>query len=422
MHCAPFEWVTLGYCFGNSNSSPNSSHMAGPLAGVKILDLTTVVMGPFATQILAELGAEVVKVESHDGDNMRDVGPMHSAAMGHLHLHLNRGKRCIALDLKQAAGREVVMRMLPGIDVLVYNVRPQAMARLGLSYDDVRAVNPRLIYVGAYGYSERGERAGRAAYDDLIQGSTGVPWLVSRDGAERPRYVPLNFADRVTGLHAVYSVTAALYHREKTGLGQSVEVPMFETVSHFVLGDHMAGLSYRPPKGGSGYERLRHRRPYQTKDGYLCVLVYNHRQWKRFFDAIGRPEMMDDPRFATHAMRATHIGEIYDLLAEILKQRSSAEWMALLEEADIPVARMNAVDDLLSDAHLKSSGFFIEEEHPSEGPLYAMRTPTTWSESAPVPTTPAPRLGQHSVEVLTELGYTEDEVARLRESGVIKIA
>ncbi|MGD8789582.1 MAG: CoA transferase [Burkholderiales bacterium] len=394
--------------------------MAGPLAGVRILDLTTVVMGPFATQILAELGAEVIKVESHDGDNMRDVGPMQSPGMGHIHLHLNRGKRCIALDLKQPEGREVVMRLLPGMDVMVYNVRPQAMARLGLSYEDVRAVNPRLIYVGTYGYSQRGERAGRAAYDDLIQGSVGIPWLLSRDGAERPRYVPINFADRVTGLHAVYSVTAALYHREKTGQGQSVEVPMFEALSHFVLGDHMAGLSYRPPKGGSGYERLRHRRPYQTRDGYLCVLVYNGRQWQRFFDAIGRPEMMDDPRFATHPNRAKHIGEIYDLLAGIMQERTSAEWIALLEEADIPVARMNAVDDLLSDTHLKSSGFFIEEEHPTEGPLYAMRTPTSWSESETGPATPAPRLGEHSIDVLTELGYTSAEIARLKEAGVVK--
>ncbi len=197
---------------------------------------------------------------------------------------------------------------------------------------------------------------------------------------------------------------------------------MFESVSHFVLGDHLAGLSYRPPNGGSGYERLRHRRVYHTKDGYLCVLVYNEGQWRRFFDAIGRPEMMDDPRFATHAMRATHIGEIYDLLAEILEQRSSAEWMALLEKADVPVARMNAIDDLLSDTHLKSSGFFIEEEHPTEGPMYAMRTPTGWSESAPEPTTPAARLGQHSVEVLAELGYSSDEIARLKETGVVKSA
>ena len=394
--------------------------MAGPLSGVKILDLTSVVMGPFATQILAELGADVTKVESLSGDNMRDVGPMNSPGMGHLHMHLNRGKRCIALNLKDPAGREAIMRMLPAVDVLVYNVRPQAMARLGLSYEEVRAVNERLIYVGTYGYSERGERAGRAAYDDLIQGVTGVPWLMSREGAESPRYVPLNFADRVTGLHAVYSVTAALYHRERTGRGQSIEVPMFETISHFVLGDHLAGLSYKPARGPSGYERLRHRRIYRTSDGYLCVLVYNEGQWRRFFDAIGRPEVMQEPRFATHANRASHIGEIYDMLSEIMETRSSDEWMQLLQKADIPVARMNAVDDLLSDSHLESSGFFREETHPTEGPMYAMRTPTDWSDSAPQATTPAPRLGEHTKQVLLELGYDEDEITRMRDAGVLK--
>ena len=396
--------------------------MSGPLSGVKVLDLTSVVMGPFATQILAELGADVTKVEAFAGDNMRDVGPMNSSAMGHLHMHLNRGKRCIALDLKQPAGREIITRMLPSVDVLIYNVRPQAMARLGLAYEDVRAHNERLIYVGTYGYSERGERAGRAAYDDLIQGVTGVPWLMSRDGGDKPRYVPLNFADRVTGLHAVYAVTAALYHRERTGVGQSVEVPMFEAISHFVLGDHLAGLSYQPARGPSGYERLRHRRPYQTADGYLCVLVYNEKQWRRFFDAIGQPEMMDDPRFSTHANRANHIGEIYDLLAGILETRTSAEWMTLLEKADIPVSKMNAVDDLLSDSHLNSSGFFREEQHPTEGPMYAMRTPTGWSGSVPEPTAPAPRLGEHSLEVLRALGYDEDEITRMKNDGVFKDA
>lgn len=394
--------------------------MAGPLAGIKVLDLTTVVMGPFATQILAELGAQVIKVEAHDGDNMRDVGPMASPAMGHMHLQLNRGKRCIVLDLKKPQGRDVVMRLLPTTDVLVYNVRPQAMARLGLSYEDARAVNPRLIYAGAYGYAERGTRAGQAAYDDLIQGVTGVPWLVSRGGVDEPRYVPLNFADRVTGLHVVYAVTTALFHRERTGEGQSVEVPMFESISHFVLGDHLAGLSYRPARGGSGYERLRHRRPYRTSDGYLCVLVYNGRQWQRFLDAIGRPEVLQDPRFATHPARARHIGEIYDFLEGIFKTRSTVEWLELLKKADIPVARMNRVDDLLDDEHLRSSGFFVEEEHPTEGRLYAPRTPTSWSVSQPDPPSPAARLGEHSAEVLTELGYSDAEISGMIDAGVTK--
>ena len=346
---------------------------------------------------------------------------MRSAAMGHLHMHLNRGKRGIVLDLKNPAGREVVMRLLPSADVLVYNVRPQAMARLGLSYEDVREANPGIVYVGAYGYSQRGAKAGKPAYDDLIQASTGIPWLMAQDGQAEPRYVPLNFADRVTGLHIVYAVTAALFHRERTGRGQSVEVPMFESVSHFVLGDHLAGLSYRPPEGGSGYERLRHRRPYKTSDGYLCVLVYNSGQWTRFFEAVGQPEMMADPRFASHAARANHIGEIYALLGEILKTRSTAEWTELLEKADIPVAPMNKIDDLLSDPHLTSSEFFVEEQHPTEGEMVAMRTPTGWSDSTPDAPRPAPRHGEHTGEVLRELGYSEDDIARMERSGAVKL-
>lgn len=396
--------------------------MAGPLAGVKVVDLTTVAMGPFSTQILAELGAEVIKIEPRDGDNMRDVRPMRSSGMGHLHMHLNRGKRSIVLDLKKPAGRDVVMRLLPSADVLVYNVRPQAMARLGLSYEDVCEANSRIVYVGAYGYSQRGVRAGKPAYDDLIQASTGIPWLMAGDGEAEPRYVPLNFADRVTGLHVVYAVTAALFHRERSGRGQSVEVPMFESVAHFVLGDHLAGLSYRPAEGGSGYERLRHRRPYRTSDGYLCVLVYNSGQWTRFFAAIGRSEMMDDPRFATHASRASHIEAIYNLLAEILKTRSTEAWMELLEKADIPVAPMNHIDDLLTDPHLTSSGFFVEEEHPTEGGMVAMRTPTGWSDSKPDAPSPAPRHGEHTEQVLRELGYADDEIAEMERSGAVKRA
>ncbi len=394
--------------------------MAGPLAGVKILDLTTVVMGPFATQILAELGAEVIKVESRDGDNMRHVGPMKSPGMGHLFLHLNRGKRDVVLDLKQPEGREAVLRLAAQSDVLVYNVRPAAMQRLGLSWDDVRAVNPRIVYVGAYGYSERGPGAGRPAYDDLIQGITGLPWLTSRNGEAPPRFAPVNLADRVTGLHLVYAITAALFHRERSGEGQSVEVPMFESVAQFVLGDHLAGMSYAPPIGGTGYARLAERRPYATQDGWLIVLVYNDAQWGRFLPAIGRPDLVVDPRFASHGQRAQHIDEVYDFLAGVLATRTSAEWLALLQSIDVPVGPMNTVADLLDDEHLLATGFFEPEAHPSEGPLLAPRTPTNWSATPPGPRTPAPRLGEHSVEVLREIGYSDDEIAAMVGKGVTR--
>ncbi len=392
--------------------------MPGPLSGIKILDLTTVVMGPFATQILAELGADVIKVETHDGDNMRHVGPMVSPGMGHLYLNLNRGKRGIVLDLKDAQGREALLRMVRTTDVLIYNVRPQAMARLGLAYDDVRAVNPRLIYVGAYGYSQRGPYAAKAAYDDLIQGATGLASLASRTEGEAPRYAPVNLADRVTGLHAVYAVTTALFFRERSGQGQSVEVPMFESMSHFVLGDHLAGLSWEPPIGGSGYARLEHRRPYRTQDGWLCVLVYNDKQWKSFLQAVGRADLLEDPRFFPHASRATHIDEIYAILAELMSARPSADWIALLERIDIPVAPVNSVEDLVEDSHLAAGGFFSFEEHPSEGRLRVPRTPTGWSACAPQQLRPAPRLGEHSAEVLREAGYSDAEIERLVQRGV----
>src|SRR5262245_4100481 len=396
--------------------------MPGPLSGVKVLDLTTVVMGPFATQLLAELGADVIKIEPHEGDNMRHAGPMRSPGMGYLFLNLNRGKRGIVLDLKRPEGREAVRRLLPGIDVLIYNVRPQAMARLGLAYEDVRVVNPRILYVGTYGYSQRGPYAAKAAYDDLVPGGWGVPWLGSRGGTEAPRYAPINLADRLTGLHAVYAVSAALFQRERNGQGQAVEVPMFESVAHFVLGDHSAGLTYDPPIADSGYARLLARRPYATRDGFICMLVYNDKQWKSFSEAIGQPELMADHRYSSQAARAQYIPEIYDALAALMKTRTTAEWTDLLERADIPVARMNSIEDVVHDPHLAASGFFATEKHPTEGKLLAPRTPTDWSGSPPGVPGPAPRLGQHSAEVLREAGYTDDEITELARRGVTLLA
>lgn len=258
--------------------------MSGPLAGVRILDLTTVVMGPYATQILADLGADVVKVEPPEGDVMRYNAPMRSKGMGHIFMNANRNKRSAVLDLKKDGGREACLAIAKGADVLVYNIRPQAMARLRLSYEEVRAVSPRIIYVGAFGYSQRGPYAAKAAYDDLIQGAVGLPWLAKEAGAESPRYVPATLADRSVGLHIVNAVCAALYHREKSGKGQRVDVPMFESLLQTVMGEHMGGYTYLPQTGQPGYARMlaKERRPYETMDGYVCVLVYNDKQWRAF--------------------------------------------------------------------------------------------------------------------------------------------
>lgn len=387
--------------------------MAGPLSGATVVDLTTVVMGPYATQILGDLGATVIKVEAPAGDNVRHVGPMRNKGMGHMFLHLNRNKKSVTLDLKKPKGREALLRIASKADVLLYNIRPQAMQRLGLSYDDVSAVNPRILYVGAYGFGQSGPYAARPAYDDLIQGMSGLPWLMREAGADEPRYIPATLADRIVGLHAVYAVTAGLYERERSGKGQSIEVPMFECMSQMILGDHFGGSSFEPPIGGPGYARVlaKDRKPFRTSDGYLCVLMYNDKQWEAFFEAIGRPEVYrNDTRFNTHENRSSRIGEVNAYVAEQMKLRSTADWLQLLTAADIPVARMNSLDDILNDEHLLASGFLDTETHPSEGHLRRTKTPTQWSRTQTSPQGPTPRLGEHNREVLTWAGYTDDEI------------
>jgi crotonobetainyl-CoA:carnitine CoA-transferase CaiB-like acyl-CoA transferase len=398
--------------------------MSGPLAGVRVLDLTTVVMGPYATQILGDFGADVVKVEPPEGDVMRHAAPMRSPGMGHIFLNANRNKRSVVLDLKHPEGRAACLALVKRSDVLVYNIRPQAMARLALGWEDVRAVNPRLVYVGAFGYSQRGPYAARAAYDDLIQGAAGLPWLLQAAGAETPRYAPVTLADRTVGLHVVVAVCAALYRREKTGRGERVDVPMFESLLQLVLGEHLGGHTFEPPQGEAGYARMlaSGRRPYETRDGWICVLVYNDKQWRAFFALIGRPELAHDPRFATQEARSRHYEAAYALVAEEMRKRSTAEWLAALEAADIPVERMNSLADILADPHLAAIGYFGTVEHPSEGRLRTLAVPSEWSESAPGYRRHAPRLGEHTREVLAEAGYDEAAIERLLASGAARAA
>ncbi len=398
--------------------------MSGPLSGVKIVDITTVVMGPYATQILGDLGAEIIKVEAPDGDNTRHVGPMRHPGMGHMFLHLNRNKKSVVLDLKQPGGREALLRLAQQADVLIYNVRPQAMARLKLGYDDIAAVNPRIIYVGAYGFSQDGPYAAKPAYDDLIQGMVGLPWLMQQSGAAEPRFIPSTLADRIVGLHAVYAVTAALYHRERTGRGQSIEVPMFESMAQLILGDHFGGKTFEPPLGPAGYARVLapHRKPFATRDGYLCLLIYNDKQWQNFFRLIGREDMYyDDPRFSSHENRARHIAEVNEFVAEQIKTRTTAEWLKALTEADIPVTTMNSIDDLMADPHLAATGFIKLAEHPSEGALRTTAVPTKWSDSAPEFQRHAPRLGENSIEVLRAAGYSEPEIKTMIADGITRM-
>ena len=394
---------------------------AGPLTGVRVIDLTTVLMGPFATQMLGDMGADVVKVESVEGDPVRRVGPARHAAMGAIFLQGNRSKRSLVLDLKKPAGRKAVLKLAQGADVLVYNIRPQAMARLGLTYEEVSAVNPRIVYAGMFGYDQRGPYAARPAYDDLIQALVALPTLAQMAGADRPRYVPLAIADRYVAAIGVGAILGALLHRMKTGRGQRVDIPMFEAMAQMVLGDHMGGRTFDPPHGPPGYKRSLspERLPYRTQDGYICVLAYNDKQWRGFFAAVGRPDLPDaDPRFADLGSRTVHIDELYALIAEILSQRPTAAWLEILDRADIPVMPLHTLDSLIDDPHLAAIGFLETVEHPSEGALRSIGVPTIWSESQPRPGRPAPRLGEHSRELLREAGYSAEEIEHLLAEGI----
>lgn len=372
-------------------------------------------MGPYATQVLGDLGADIIKVELPTGDNMRAVGPMRNPGMGHLYLHLNRNKRSIVLDLKQEAGRDACLKLAEGCDALLYNIRPQAMARLGLGYEAVAARNPALVYVGAYGFSESGPYAGRPAYDDLIQGQTGIADLAARQSGELPRYAPLTLADRSVGLHVAIALLSGILRARADGQGQAIEIPMFEGMAHMVLGDHLGGHTFKPPLGPPGYARLLapHRRPYATTDGYICLLIYNDKHWRNFFRLIGQPELNDDPRFCDHTARARHIAAVYAFVAEVIGTRDSASWLRDLDAADIPASRLYGMEDLIADPHLLQTGFVREVDHPSEGRLrttaplgHYARTPASLRRSAP-------RLGQHSRELLREAGLDEATIDAL---------
>ncbi|HEY0294995.1 MAG TPA: CoA transferase [Bordetella sp.] len=394
----------------------------GPLAGFKILDMTAVLMGPSATQVLGDMGAEVIKVESPDGDMVRQIGPSRHPGMGPIFMHVNRSKRSIVIDLKQAQGRALLLRMAARADVLVYNMRPQAMARLGLTYEALAGVNPGLVYAGLFGFGQDGPYADRPAYDDLIQGAATIPYLFVRANGGEPRYAPSAIADRIVGLSAVGAILAALLERGRTGLGQRVDVPMLETMVGFVLADHLGGLTFEPPLDRGGYARQLspNRKPYRTRDGYVCAMVYTDKQWRSFTQAIGVPDLMDqDPRFADFKARTANIDFVYTELTRWFLERTSREWLALLERADIPSMPMHDLESVLDDLHLKAVGFFPVVAHPTEGAVRTLRVAASWSRTPARPERLPPVLGQHTVEVLRELGLDDAEIGALRESGAV---
>lgn len=396
------------------------NHM-GALSGVRVIDITTVFMGPSATQMLGDLGADVIKVEGPGGDPTRTVGPMGECGLGPLFLGLNRNKRSVILDLKKPEGRDALLRLVKDADVLTYNVRPAAMERLGLSYEDVAAVNPKVIYAGMVGFSQRGRYAAEPAFDDLIQAACAIPYAQAAGTDGVPRYFPLTIADRSVGLYAFGVICAALYSRQQTGSGQRVDIPMFETMVPYVLGDHLYGHTFIPPQGGFGYPRLTspNRRPYRTRDSYVCCLIYTDRHWKTFLTVVGKGDLFEtDPRFRDIRTRTANINDLYQIVSDELQHRTTAEWTESLKEADIPLFPVHTFESLLEDPHLDDIGFFEEFDHPVVGKIRRTAVPSEWSGTPPGDSRAVPVLGQHSEEVLREAGLSQAEIASLMTAGV----
>jgi crotonobetainyl-CoA:carnitine CoA-transferase CaiB-like acyl-CoA transferase len=366
-----------------TTSDRPASPASGPLAGIRVVDMTSVGMGPYATQILGDMGAEVIKVESPEGDVFRHAAPARHPGMGAAFLNLNRNKRFLVLDIKQEADLRELKTLIAGADVFVSNVRPRSLQRLGLDYESLRPGNPRLIYCGAYGYSETGPYAGQPAFDDIIQARSGMAQFQGAHSPDGPQYVNTILADKIAGLTVAYAIPMALYERERSGLGQAIEVPMFETLVSFLAVEHLAGQSFVPPLGSAGYSRVmsRHRKPYRTLDGHLALLPYTTAQWARFFALSGHPELASDPRYADAAGRSANIDTLYATLADIVMTRTTAQWLALLEHEDIPHSEVPAFDELFDDPHLQATGMFFEYDHPTEGRVRAAGIPTRFSRT-----------------------------------------
>jgi crotonobetainyl-CoA:carnitine CoA-transferase CaiB-like acyl-CoA transferase len=386
----------------------------GPLSGVRVIDLTTVMFGPYCTQIMGEMGADIVKVEGPEGDISRQVGPSRHPGMSAAFLIKGRNKRSVVLDLKQPAARDALYKLCETADVFIHNMRPKAAARLGIAYEDIEKVRPDIVYCNAIGFGPTGPYADKPAYDDLIQGLSGLAALTGMVTGE-PRFAPSVVADKTSGLFALYSICMGLFHRERTGEGQRIDVPMFESFASFVINEHMQERFFEPPKGEAGYVRLLspYRRPHKTADGYICMMPYSTKHWISFFNLAGRPDLAKDERFQTMPGRTQNIGELYEHLSNIMPSRTTADWLEVLSAADVPAAPMNTPEDLFTDPHLTAVGMFPESVHPSEGKVRHIKVPVTFSKTPGGLTRHAPRLGEHSLDLLREAGLSEAEIEAL---------
>jgi len=393
----------------------------GPLAGVRVVDLTTVVVGPICSRTLADYGADVVKVEAPGGDLLRTMAQgSRNPGMSGKFINFNRNKRSIMLDLKKPDGLAALRRLIAEADVFVSNVRPEALARAGLDHASLAKDNPRLIHCSILAFGRGGRYYNRPAYDPILQSLSGVAGTFERAIGE-PRFVPMVMADHTTGLTAAQCIGFALYRREKTGQGEAIDVPMLENMASFVMSEHMGAATFDPPVGPSGDGRLLspNYRPLPTSDGYITIRPNTNAQAFAFFDAIGRPELKTDPRFDSAASRTANAAAYFEVQKEGAAKKTTAEWVELFDKLDVPAARYNSIDDVLVDPHLADVGFFQAEDHPSEGRIRRTRRANTFSGGAREMETHAPRLGEHTRNVLAELGYTKDEIEALLSSGAV---
>jgi len=384
----------------------DSPHPAppGPLDGIRVLEVASIVLGPLATQYLGDMGADVIKIEPPGGDLTRSLGPQRHRGMSAVFLNCNRNKRSVVLDLHRPEDQAVLHRMVADCDVLVHSIRTDAAQRMGLGWETIAPLNPRLVYCHLKGFSDHGEYAGRPAYDDVIQAMSGIAAL-QRIHAGAPRYLPTIFADKVAALHAAYAVMLGLFQRSRSGRGQEISVPMFEAITAFNAVEHLWGASFDPPIASTGYEAIvkSTRKPFSTRDGHLAFLPYTDTHWQRFFEAIGQPGLMADERFCTYPARQKHFKAVWGFVEETLATRTNAEWLAMFDQ-DMPIAPVATLDDLLIDPHLDGTGFWQFRDHPSEGRLRFAKCAIEMDDSPPALRRLPPLLGQHTEEVLAEFG------------------
>lgn len=375
----------------------------GPLAGIRVIDLTINVLGPVCTQILGDMGADVIKIEAPGGDYMRHLGPSRSDGMGVFFLNINRNKRSALLDLKQAEARTTLHRLIETADVFVHSMRPKAAERLGVNYQALSTKNPRLVYASAGGYRKDSSRRDWPAYDDVIQGASGIAAMNKIDG--EPRYFPTVICDKLCGYILASSIGMALYSRERTGAGQEVHVAMMDTMVGFNMIEHLWSGVLDEAEKGLGYSRMLtpHRRPYQTLDGYVSLLAVTNDQWQRLLTAVDRADLVGDPRFTEIGPRASNIDELYAIVVEQMKKRTTGDWIKRLDEAEIPNGVVNDFQDLLVDEYLAESRFFRRMQHPTEGRVVSMAVPVSFSKTAASIHRLAPRLGEHTEEILNEV-------------------